>query len=218
MLRHRTRATIPPHSHTQDRITTRLSSACTPAIKTATRSLTRTFLPSVQALNEFQTSHLLEISAWNGLDQQYAYPFDTYFLESSIIARDPDTNDSLPILTYYTVDSTNNFSPYVLEDSPTMSTGTDGSITLSRFMYMTFRRTIFTQFFVVSLFAVNWALTGVVLYITLSANEGNEVGESILLLPLSVIVTIPALRALWIGAPVFGTSACYSCFRPILMT
>lgn len=72
-------------------------------------------------------------------------------------------------------------------------------------MRIQFRRTAFTIFFVMSLFFVNWALTGVVLYITLCANEGMDVGESILLLPLSVIVTIPALRAMWVGAPAFGT-------------
>lgn len=156
-------------------------------------------------MNQFQTNHLIEISSWNGLDQQYAYPFDTYFLDSSVIALDSSTNESLPLLTYYPVDVTNNFSPYVLQDLATQS-ASNGTITTSRFMRMTFRRTAFTQFFVMSLFIVNWALTAVVLYITLRANEGDDVGESILLLPLSVIVTIPALRALWVGAPPFGTS------------
>ena len=159
---------------------------------------------SVQALNQFQTTHLIEISSWNGLDQQYAYPFDTYFLDSSVIALNSDTNESLPVLAYYPVDVTNNFSPYVQEDSMTR-TNINGTIAQSHFMRIEFRRTAFTMFFVMSLFTVNWALTAVVLYITLCANEGMEVGESILLLPLSVIVTIPALRALWVGAPSFGT-------------
>lgn len=160
----------------------------------------------MQALNQFQTTHLIEISSWNGLDQQYAYPFDTYFLDSIVVVRDSDTNESLPILTYYPVDSTNNFSPSVQQDWATV-TMSNGTVTHSRFMRMHFVRTAFTQFFVMSLFIVNWALTGIVLYITISANEGNDVGESILLLPLSVIVTIPGLRALWVGAPVFGGSS-----------
>ncbi|KIP09502.1 hypothetical protein PHLGIDRAFT_18603 [Phlebiopsis gigantea 11061_1 CR5-6] len=157
----------------------------------------------VQALNQFQTTHLIEISSWNGLDQQYAYPFDTYFLDSSVVALNPNTNESLPVLAYYPVDVTNNFSPYVQEDSGT-KTSINGTMAQSRFMRIEFRRTAFTMFFVMSLFTVNWALTAVVLYITLCGNEGMEVGESILLLPLSVIVTIPALRALWVGAPSFG--------------
>ncbi|GJE87189.1 hypothetical protein PsYK624_032720 [Phanerochaete sordida] len=157
----------------------------------------------VQALNEFQTTHLIEISSWNGLDQQYAYPFDTYYLGSSVIARNAATNESLPVLTYHPVDSTNNFAPFIVDDSATF-TSSNGSTTLGHYMRIEFSRTAFTQFFVMSLFLVNWALTAVVLYITLSANEGNDVGESILLLPLSVIVTIPGLRALWVGAPAFG--------------
>ena len=160
----------------------------------------------MQALNQFQTTHLIEISSWNGLDQQYAYPFDTYFLDSSVIVRSPDTNESLPILTYYPVDSTDNFSPSVQQNWGILVM-TNGTATQSRFMRLQFSRTAFTQFFVMSLFIVNWALTAVVLYITLSANEGNDVGESILLLPLSVIVTIPGLRALWVGAPAFGGSS-----------
>lgn len=157
----------------------------------------------VQAINEFQTTHLIEISSWNGLDQQYGYPFDTYYLGSSVTARRSDTNESLPILTYHPVDSTNNFAPYVLEDTDTF-TEPNGTAVHNRYMRMEFSRTSFTQFFVMSLFIVNWSLTAIVLYITLSANEGNDVGESILLLPLSVIVTIPGLRALWVGAPAFG--------------
>ncbi|EKM55382.1 uncharacterized protein PHACADRAFT_93717, partial [Phanerochaete carnosa HHB-10118-sp] len=166
-------------------------------------------LKYVQALNQFQTTHLIELSSWNGLDQQYTYPFDTYYLDSSIIALSSDTNESLPLLTYHPVDSTDNFAPSVEEDSAT-TVMNNGTVVQSRFMRMRFSRTAFTQFFVMSLFLVNWALTGVVLYITLSANEGNDVGESILLLPLSVIVTIPGLRALWVGAPAFGKSLEYS--------
>ena len=55
-----------------------------------------------------------------------------------------------------------------------------------------------------TLLIVNWLLTGVVVWITVSAFTGVEVDESILVLPLSVVLTIPALRAMWVGAPAFG--------------
>lgn len=160
-------------------------------------------------MNEFQTTHILEISSWNGLDQQYAYPFDTYFLDTSFIAINSDTNASIPILSLSPVDSTNNFAPYIVDDGSTVILDKNGNSTLGRYMRMQFRRTVLTQVFVVTLFSVNWALTGVVLYITISANDGKDVNESILVLPLSVIVTIPSLRALWVGAPAFGASYIY---------
>ncbi|KAI0341745.1 hypothetical protein BDW22DRAFT_1429858 [Trametopsis cervina] len=169
-------------------------------------SKSNTTLVYVQALNEFQTTHILEITSWNGLDQQYAYPFDTYFLDTSFIARNSDSNASLPILTLNPIDSTNNFSPYLEDDMLTTFPITNDTVVpiQGRYMRLQFKRTVLTQVFVVTLFAVNWALTGVVLYITISANDGKDVNDSILVLPLSVIVTIPALRALWVGAPAFG--------------
>jgi hypothetical protein len=36
--------------------------------------------------------------------------------------------------------------------------------------------------------------------------------ESLLLLPITVILTIPALRVLMIGSPTFGTSALACCY------
>lgn len=162
---------------------------------------------SVQAINEFQTSHVLEVIDWNGLDQLFAYPFDTYYLDTSIVALDADINTSTPLLSVSPVDSTDGFTPYILETytikqpSPTDKK----NIVDARYVRIALKRTILTQFFVLSLFFTNWALTGVVVYITICANDGVEMKNSILVLPLSVVVTIPTLRALWIGAPGFGT-------------
>ena len=80
-----------------------------------------------------------------------------------------------------------------------------GTAAQGRYMKMRFRRTPLNQFFIVSMLIVNWGLTLAVLHITVCAANGHEVDESILVLPLSVILTIPALRALWIGALGFGT-------------
>ncbi|PSR77114.1 hypothetical protein PHLCEN_2v8059 [Hermanssonia centrifuga] len=160
----------------------------------------------LQAINEFQTTHLLEVSAWHGLDQQYAYPFDTYFLDTSIVALDSDAQKSFHIISLKPVDSTNNFFPYVVTDGPAWLRDSSGAEQFEgRYLRMTFRRTILTQFFIVALFSVNWGLTLVVVLITIWANDGNEVNDSILVLPLSVILTIPALRALWVGAPGFDS-------------
>ncbi len=162
-------------------------------------------LNSVQALNEIQATHFIEISSWNGLDQQYAYPFDTYIVDTSFVALSSDTNQSLPIIALSPADSTDNFSPYIIQQWSTRIniTGTEVD---GRYVQMGFRRTILSQFFVVVLFVVNWGLTLVVLFITIAATDGQKVDVSILILPVTVILTIPALRALWVGAPAFGKS------------
>ncbi|THG95069.1 hypothetical protein EW026_g6511 [Hermanssonia centrifuga] len=161
------------------------------------------FYTYVQAQNEIQATHLIEIASWHGLDPQYAYPFDTYVVDTSFLALNSDTNQSLPILDLSPADSTDNFTPYIIQQWSTRI-NTTGTEVDGRFLQMGFRRTILSQFFVVVLFAVNWGLTLVVLFITIAATDGQKVDVSILILPVTVILTIPALRALWVGAPAFG--------------
>ncbi|PSR77115.1 hypothetical protein PHLCEN_2v8060 [Hermanssonia centrifuga] len=155
-------------------------------------------------LNEIQATHFIEISSWNGLDQQYAYPFDTYIVDTSFVALASDTNQSLPILSLSPADSTDNFSPYIIQQWSTRI-NTTGTEVDGRYLQMGFRRTVLSQFFVVVLFVVNWGLTLVVLFITIAATDGQKVDVSILILPVTVILTIPALRALWVGAPAFDS-------------
>lgn len=159
-------------------------------------------------MNEFQTTHLLEITVWKGLDQQYSYPFETYYLSTNFIALSSDTNASLPILSLSPLDSTDSFWPALVTQHATVINATSAGATDSpapgRHVRIMFRRTTLTQFFVIAMLAVNWGLTLVVVYITVSAANGREVSESILVLPLSVILTIPSLRALWVDAPTLG--------------
>ncbi|KAI0341744.1 hypothetical protein BDW22DRAFT_1429857 [Trametopsis cervina] len=161
----------------------------------------------VQAINEFQTSHPLELVDWHSTDQLFTYPFDTYYLHTTLTAIDSTTNNSSPLLSISPVDSTNNFDPFILQTNVIHSKppvqGLNNTVE-SRYVRIALHRTILTQFFVMSLFITNWALTGVVLYITICANDGMPMQPSILVLPLTVTLTIPTLRALWIGAPAFG--------------
>ncbi|PSS06876.1 hypothetical protein PHLCEN_2v3504 [Hermanssonia centrifuga] len=159
-------------------------------------------IPSPQ--NEIQATHLIEIASWHGLDPQYAYPFDTYVVDTTFLALNSDTNQSLPILDLSPADSTDNFTPYIIQQWSTRI-NTTGTEVDGRYLQMGFRRTILSQFFVVVLFAVNWGLTLVVLFITIAATDGQKVDVSILILPVTVILTIPALRALWVGAPAFDS-------------
>lgn len=155
-------------------------------------------------MQTFTTTHLLVLYAWRGLDQQYGFPFDGYQLDTTFVALNSSTNESLPILGLRPISSTNNFNPYVRFDTRTQAFNGSDAVVMSRTMEMGFERTGFARTYVLTLFIVNWGLTAVVVFITVSAISGQEVTESILLLPISVIVTIPALRALWDGAPAFG--------------
>ncbi|THG99209.1 hypothetical protein EW026_g3087 [Hermanssonia centrifuga] len=152
----------------------------------------------------FTTTHLLVLYAWKGLDQQYGYPFDGYQLDTTFTAIDHETNQSLPILVLRAIDATDNFFPTLRYDSATEAEDENGATILTRTMEFALARTGFAKTYVLSLFIVNWALTAVVAFITVSAGVGRPVQDSILVLPLSVIITIPALRALWDGAPAFG--------------
>ena len=159
----------------------------------------------------FSTSHLLVLYAWRGLDQPYGYPFDGYQLDTMFVALDANTNESLPILALLPISATNNFRPVLSYDDEAVTYNATGGEVRARAMEVAFERTGFAKAYVVTLFLVNWALTAVVAFITVSAIVAKDMSEGIILLPISVILTIPQLRALWDGAPAFGEfSSCRS--------
>ena len=52
---------------------------------------------------------------------------------------------------------------------------------------------------------INWALTIGSIYITFVVIFGKEkIDLAVLVLPVTIILTIPALRALYIGSPPYG--------------
>ncbi|TFK92070.1 hypothetical protein K466DRAFT_481434, partial [Polyporus arcularius HHB13444] len=159
----------------------------------------------VQASVEFQTEHLLEVTAWHGQDQQFAYPFDTYILGTVFQAFLSGTNVSVPVLFLRISDATSSFQPILMQDADVRTLSLNGSqIIHARGVQYSFHRIALSQVLVMVLFVVNWLLTAVVLYIAVSAYDGVPMSEGVLILPVSVILTIPALRALWVDAPSFG--------------
>lgn len=159
----------------------------------------------MQSVHAFETQGRLVLYSWKGLDQEFAYPFDGYQMETTFVVRNHDTNQALPILGARITSSTNNMNFFLRYDRATVQhNSTSGETFPSRTMELALGRNGFTKAFVVTLFIVNWALTAVCAYITISALAGVKLSESIVVLPLSVILTIPALRALWIDAPGFG--------------
>lgn len=168
---------------------------------------------SVQALNEFQKTYLLDVYTQSttiqkshlNFDQAYLYPFDIFYMSLNIVVTSPKVTNSslLPILAIGFSGYSNNFMPYMEnEEATTMANGT---VFPSRYASLTLRRTRISQGFVMSILAVNWALTVLVAYITIASFSAHfRMTDGIVALPITVILTVTALRALYVDSPPFG--------------
>ena len=169
---------------------------------------------SVQALNEFQTTHLLEVYTRNlnlgkikpSFDQGYFYPFDKFELKTNVVVTSPNVTNSssLPILAVGFSGYTDNLVPFV-ENMPS-TTLLNGTVVNARYASLEMYRSNLAIFFVMAIFVVNWALTLMVVYITIIAKLSTEsrITDGIVALPITVILTLPALRALFLDSPPFG--------------
>jgi hypothetical protein len=55
------------------------------------------------------------------------------------------------------------------------------------------------------IFLVNWMLVGMILFITVVAFVGKKkMPETLSLLPITIILIVPSLRALMVNSPAFG--------------
>ena len=98
----------------------------------------------------------------------------------------------------------NNLVPYVTDSAST--TLFNGTTVTSRYAYLTLKRTNVSQSFVLVIFIVNWLLTLMVVYVTMVAlfDKNLQIPDGIVVLPISVILTLTGLRALFVDSPPFG--------------
>lgn len=144
-------------------------------------------------------------------DQQLTAPFDDYILNAFVFAIDKATNESVHITRFATADPLNNFVTFSRDTETTneftYETG-NGTVTIqaeSRALEVRIHRSILAQAFTMCMLLVNWALTVGSLYITLVMLVKRErMSEAVLALPITVVLTIPAIRSLFIGSPPFG--------------
>jgi hypothetical protein len=151
-------------------------------------------------------------------DQPILAPFDDYVLDVEAFVIDASTNQSLPILKLSAADPTDNFYGYDQFDWDTESSF-NGTRVSSRHLSMRVKRSFLSKIFTMILFMVNWLLTAGSVHITLvSAVRHEELGEGVLLLPITVILTIPALRQLYVDSPPFGVypRGCITCSECVL--
>ena len=167
------------------------------------------------AFMEFSQDHRLAVYAGaiyiappmdtrHWFDQPILAPYDDYVLDIEAFVIDPATNQSLPILKFSAADPTDNFYADNQVEWDTENTF-NGERVPSRHFQMRVKRSCLSRAFTMALLIVNWSLTVGCLRITLVSVVGHEeLGEGTLLLPITVILTIPALRGLYVGSPPFG--------------
>jgi hypothetical protein len=140
----------------------------------------------------------------HNFDEQYFYPFDEFNLETNLIAMSPDENTTSLNLTAL------GFSDYVSGFVPVfhavqLTASINNTIVNSHFGQLSISRNNTARTFVMIIFIVNWAFTGMVVYIIVVFSiSKKKIGEGIVVLPVMVILTLPALRALFVENPPFG--------------
>ena len=72
----------------------------------------------------------------------------------------------------------------------------------SKHLRVRIKRSFLVKIFTIIVLVVYWLLTTGCLHITLLSVVGHkELGDGVLLLPITVILTIPALKTLYVGSP-----------------
>ena len=121
------------------------------------------------------------------------------------------TNKSVPITRFAVGDPVDNFITSSVDmetkSNYTYDSGTGATTVVveSRALEVRVRRSMLAQAFMLCMLLVNWALTAGSIYITYTVvNKRGSMTDAILLVPVTVILTIPVIRALYVGSPPFG--------------
>jgi len=169
-------------------------------------NLSQTSLPpSLYSSITFNVDHSLDFVTLE------AVPFDAYFLTAFVFVINKATNNSVPIIEFAAGDGPDNFvlssDNYQTNSTWTYDPGTGPTTAVigSSIIEITVKRSQLAQAFTVCLLLMNAALTAGSVYVTLLVFVRMEgVNDALLLLPVSTILTIPALRGLYVGSPSFG--------------
>ena len=137
-------------------------------------------------------------------------PFDAYNFNVVVFVFDRGTNKSVPILGIVVNSQVQNFDVTKVSEGNFVgvSNAAAGTIPMEDILYVAFievRRSTLARVFTICLLIINWALTSVSVWVTMVVYFRREKpGDAVLLFPLTLVVTIPALRNLYIGSPPFG--------------
>jgi len=138
-------------------------------------------------------------------------PFDVYSLSALVFVIEAATNASLPVITFEAGEGTSGFDISSIATPKKSSwtydpgTGPNTVVVDSSLINITVKRSRLAQAFTLCLLIINSALTVGSAYITfLTIFRRDVVNDAVLLLPVTVVLTIPAIRALYVGSPPFG--------------
>ena len=155
--------------------------------------------------NAFDVDYSIDIV---GLDMA---PFDVYSLNAFAFAIDPATNESVPTIAFAVGDGPDHFavSSFGVEGATYYNHYNGSRLIMSqvdgRAVRVTVKRSQLAQAFTMCLLLVNSALAIGSIYVTFLVLFRREAADNaVLLLPVTIILTIPALRDLYPGSPPFG--------------
>ena len=131
---------------------------------------------------------------------------------TNFVAFNTATNTTLPILRLAFSNSVNDFQPQIEESST--KTNVNNTVVNSRTTKLILRRSVGGQIFIVLIFTTNWVLTAAVVYITSLSVRSNaaKLGDGIIILPVTMILTLPQLRQFFVNAPLIGELSSYFFF------
>ena len=164
------------------------------------------FPSSLSTLTTFKLNHNID---WLAPGMA---PFDIYYLAVVAFAVERATNKSVPIIKFATEEAPDNFAissfdiPAIGAYNYTPGTAPTPVGSPSVVVKITVTRSLLARAFTVCLLLVNLALPLGSSYITFIVFVRREEGvhDGVLLLPVTIILTIPALRNLFVGSPPFG--------------
>ena len=141
----------------------------------------------------------------DGFDQPAA-PFDLYSFSLVVSVVDKISNKSVSTLGILVGSRVQNFNlvPGVDGDVHDLVTG-ETLEDKPRLAYIEVTRSLLARVFTICLLIINWALTSVSAWVTIIVYFRREKpDDAVLLFPLTLVVTIPALRNLYVGSPPYG--------------
>jgi len=157
-----------------------------------------------------QTSHQFSIrpAAYNWRSNSQAYPFDVYTVYTTFLAIDPTVNASKPILGLSLTGTVPNFS--VTMHSRPVTNSAYPSFE-RRMVTVTIARAQIVVAYAFLIWLINWLMTGVVLWITISAVQGRrKIPGDLFGIPITALFALPAVRSIMPGSPAFGCILDYS--------
>jgi len=145
--------------------------------------------------------------------EQYKTPLDRYDFAAFFFVVDPTTNFTVPVINleadntgmgdFVTAFERGTSRMNFTFEPPTRNTSVVVTIP-SRMAYVTVRRNARAQALTFLMFTINWLLTLCTMVITGIVVSKRVVTEGVALLPISIVLSVPAIRSLYIGAPPFG--------------